>query len=664
MIVRDEAAVLARCIESVRAVIDRWMVCDTGSEDATPQLVDELLGDLPGSLVHHPWVDFGHNRTLLMEAATGSADLLLLLDADMTLEVTSPVGPLDPEVDAWLVRHAGDLSYAVPRLVRGDRRWWFEGATHEHLAGDGPVVQRPLPGLVVHHHADGGRRAEKFERDRRLLEEAVAEDPTDARAWFYLGQTLRDLGLVDEALDAYRRRAELGGWDEEIAYSLLQIGLLLAPTEPAQAAEALHAAHEARPGRPEPLHALAHLHRSAGRHRTARHFAEAGLALPASDDLLFVHREVERWGLRFERSIAAYWTGDVEQALLDTDAVLAVDDLPAEIAEHAVRNREHCLDRLVDHTRPARPALPRLGTLVAGVRHARIEVPREPAWPLCNPSIAADPAGGFRVAVRMVSYELGDHGDYRTFAGTEGHRTVNLSLHLASDLTPGPVHVITDPDAAEAVPTSPFPGLHDLRLVHHEGRWWGFAHVRNRSASARCQMVVVEVDGQPDARATILDSPFHDRHEKNWMPAILDGRLLAVHSCGPETLVLEIDPSGGTTSILLRHRAHPLLSPWRGGSQLLPRRDGPGQLAVVHDVIWVDGQRIYRHRLVAFDAALRPTHATPWWTFEGDDIEFAAGLAWRDDDLLISYGVHDREAALAVVPAGHLLERLEPLPLP
>ncbi|MGV3759303.1 MAG: glycosyltransferase, partial [Actinomycetota bacterium] len=600
MIVRDESLVLERCVASARDVIDRWVICDTGSEDGTPDLVEVLLGDLPGELLHHPWVHFGHNRTLLMQAAAGTADLLLLLDADMTLQVSEPVGPLDPEVDAWLVRHAGDLSYHVPRLVRGDRRWRFEGATHEHLAGDGPVVQRPLPGLVVHHHADGGRRAEKFERDRRLLEAAVAEDPSDARAWFYLGQTLRDLGLVDEAVAAYRRRAELGGWDEEVAYSLLQIGLLLAPTEPAHAAEALHAAHEVRPGRPEPLHALARLHRCAGRHRSAWLFADAGLSLPPSDDLLFVHREVERWGLRFERSIAAYWTGDVEQALLDSDTVLATTDVPAEIVEHAARNRQHCLDRLADRTRPARPPLARLDELVPGVRQARIDVPLEPAWPLCNPTLAADPDGGYRVGVRSVSYVMDEHGQYRSVDGAPTIRTVNVALHLDDDLRPGPAAVLEDPcTQAPEHPDAVVLGHEDLRLVHHDGRWWGLATVRHRRPDHRCQMALVEVDDGTLTRSRVLDGPEPEQHQKNWIPFVDEGRLGAVYACGPETVVLAIDTDRATAEVAARHPAHPLLTPWRGGRPLLPRRDAPGHLARVHDEIWGGGQRIYRHRLVA-----------------------------------------------------------------
>ena len=122
MIVRDEAAVIERCLRSLRPLIDAWTICDTGSHDATPEIVERVLADVPGELHRRPWQDFGHDRGELLELAADSADYLLLVDADMTLEWRGPLICLT--ADAYLLRHRGDPEYAVPRLVRTDRRWW------------------------------------------------------------------------------------------------------------------------------------------------------------------------------------------------------------------------------------------------------------------------------------------------------------------------------------------------------------------------------------------------------------------------------------------------------------------------------------------------------------------------------------------------------------
>src|SRR5919108_4103124 len=59
MIVRDEAAVIERCLASVRPHIDAWVICDTGSVDDTPDRVRSALAGIPRRLHHRPLIDFG-----------------------------------------------------------------------------------------------------------------------------------------------------------------------------------------------------------------------------------------------------------------------------------------------------------------------------------------------------------------------------------------------------------------------------------------------------------------------------------------------------------------------------------------------------------------------------------------------------------------------------
>ena len=87
MIVKDEADTIAPTLRSCRELIDYWVICDTGSTDGTPALVRQELEGVPGELHDDVWVDFGHNRTRLMERARGRSEYLLLLDADETIEL-------------------------------------------------------------------------------------------------------------------------------------------------------------------------------------------------------------------------------------------------------------------------------------------------------------------------------------------------------------------------------------------------------------------------------------------------------------------------------------------------------------------------------------------------------------------------------------------------
>ncbi|MCN9241533.1 glycosyltransferase [Streptomyces sp. RY43-2] len=342
MIVKNEAAVIERCLDSVRELIDTWVISDTGSSDGTQDLIRKALDGIPGELVEEPWRDFGHNRTLNIQHAQGKADYLLLVDADMVVEADGVLPPLD--ADAYMLRHAGETEYRIKRLVRGDIRWRYEGVTHEYLTADRDHRTEDLDTLVIVHHADGGSRADKFTRDARLLMADLQRDPHNSRTVFYLAQTMRDLGETAKAIELYERRTTMGGWEEEIYYSLFQSGALRAdqgdwPT----AMDTLLRAWEARPQRLEAAYELVTRLRRFGRHHTAHTLARAGLDRPVPGDWLFVQPWVYEWGLLFEYSITAYWTGNHSASIAACDQLLALDALPDRYRQQTLTNRRFSL---------------------------------------------------------------------------------------------------------------------------------------------------------------------------------------------------------------------------------------------------------------------------------------------------------------------------------
>jgi tetratricopeptide (TPR) repeat protein len=281
-----------------------------------------------------------------MQRAYGKADYLLLIDADMTVShENSDFHALT--ADSYLLRHEETPEYWIKRLVRGDRRWRFVGATHEFITSNGTERTEKLDGIRIHHHADGGTRHEKFDRDRALLSGELERNPHDTRAVFYLAQTYRDLDRLDEAIELCRRRTSMGGWDEEVFYSQYQVGVLSERAgDHAGAVAALLEAWGIRPSRAEPLYELAWMLRARRLNEPAHMIAQRGIGIPVPDDTLFVHRWVYEWGLWFEYSIAAYWTGHHRAALDACDRLLAMSLLPPAYREQTKANRAYCVSAL------------------------------------------------------------------------------------------------------------------------------------------------------------------------------------------------------------------------------------------------------------------------------------------------------------------------------
>src|SRR3954467_13946302 len=87
MIVKNEAPVIGRCLDSVLPFIDRWVIVDTGSTDDTRALVQHHLRSQPGELHERPWKNFGHNRNEAFQLAAPQADYLFFIDADERLSL-------------------------------------------------------------------------------------------------------------------------------------------------------------------------------------------------------------------------------------------------------------------------------------------------------------------------------------------------------------------------------------------------------------------------------------------------------------------------------------------------------------------------------------------------------------------------------------------------
>ncbi|GIE85515.1 glycosyltransferase [Actinoplanes regularis] len=204
LIVKDEAAMLPACLESLAGVVDEIHVHDTGSIDRTP-----AVAALYGAIVTHgSWHDdFSAARN---EARQGCpATWILAVDADH--RVTADPGALRRllaavTAEALLVHvdgahHAGPHTQLEARLYRPDSVSWT-GRVHERLVG--PDSSAPVQGAVpvstlrLHHlghatYADRIRRASRnIALGKLTLDELAAQGTAADRQ--QIARTLLDLG--------------------------------------------------------------------------------------------------------------------------------------------------------------------------------------------------------------------------------------------------------------------------------------------------------------------------------------------------------------------------------------------------------------------------------------------------------------------------------------
>lgn len=222
MIVRNEARCLARCLDSVRPWVDRMIVVDTGSTDATRDIAAAA-----GAEVHQiAWPNsfaLARNHALSLS----NADWNLVIDADERIETGGELlrawaGTARAVLGTVCVHSAFDVERGtaesqvaqgwITRLLpRGAR---FEGRVHEQVAGMLPRIR-----LGLHLSHDGYRDAQldrKRDRNRPLLLADLEDRPGDPYILYQLGRDAEmrgdPAGASTYYADALAQAPLNGGW--------------------------------------------------------------------------------------------------------------------------------------------------------------------------------------------------------------------------------------------------------------------------------------------------------------------------------------------------------------------------------------------------------------------------------------------------------------------
>jgi len=241
IIVKNEARVIERMLNTVWPILDYYVVVDTGSTDGTQDIVRKFFEEkgIPGEVIDHKWVSFEDARNRALNAVKDKADFGFWIDADETLEIS-------PDTNVQLMKrrmggfdganvkvHYGGQNYFRMQFFSTKKAWRWYGPIHEVLVSDEPVNVAVVDGLIVRVNPDGNSwtsqtSQQKYEDHAKVLEEYVKNDPKrDPRWLFYLAQSYRDAGTpenAEKALHWYRERVKVNtGFWEEVYYSQLMV---------------------------------------------------------------------------------------------------------------------------------------------------------------------------------------------------------------------------------------------------------------------------------------------------------------------------------------------------------------------------------------------------------------------------------------------------------
>lgn len=342
LIIRNEAANLERCLQSIRLHVDEICVLDTGSDDGSDEIAQRFAdkferwtgcNDDQGRIQ-----DFSAARNRNLAQATG--DAVLWLDGDDELvggehlrKVASeaPRGPSGAftvlaayEYDQDSAGRCTTLQWRE-RIVGPPGQYEWRGPVHEGLlgkAGCEPSNVQTDAFRVIHRRRQVGKAYDP-ERNLRILRAWFAKHgEADARLMHYYGSELLLNRHIGEALYWFRRHIAVAPWSDERALSLMHIARVQLAFGDASAAAETALQATAVKSWPEPLWLLGQAFCMLAEQgidpdyniKRGSHFLERGMSIGAAPTLLMTDPTARYEALAW-LSAARAKLGDLEGAL-------------------------------------------------------------------------------------------------------------------------------------------------------------------------------------------------------------------------------------------------------------------------------------------------------------------------------------------------------------
>lgn len=644
MIVKNETRIITRLLDSINPIFDTFCICDTGSDDGTPEIIEKWMSEnnKKGFLIHEPFRNFGYNRThCIMEAkkyisnGTLEGDYFLLLDADMKLVFSEKFNKELLQANAYsIIQKSPALNYYNVRFIKTSCQTTSMGVTHEYYdIQEGGVEKLDETFIYIDDIGDGGAKGNKAVRDLALLTGGINDTSTPdglrSRYYFYRANTYFDTYQDDKAIDDYKTRIKMGGWVEEVWYSKYRIGQIFCRKGNFdQAAIAFLEAYQHYPKRAESLYELVKIYRIRGLQNVAYMFYNTAKQIPyPKDDVLFINRNVYEFLLDYELSIIGYY---VNHPGVDKLIIKLVNKTKNILDDFLKNYKFYCKNiqcqKVIDFTD---------NTLFDGFSSS-------------TPCIIEN-GSDFLLITRHHNYKINDDGSY-----SNGDKiTSNYSITITDKLLNKKSTVkISEPPLTNLK----YIGIEDVKFFNFNGEIRFMGTVQNPET-----MHLAIAFGKRSVNASTsalkykcIASPNNRGCEKNWAFFSEDDTTLKIvyewnnfqtytvddnHLVNPQT--------SQSTPDFFKHL--------RGSSN--GYKSGECIWFVCH-LVSFEHRRLYYHVIVIYNYKTGKFSYTVPFKFEGFPVEYALGIVVKDKTVLLSYSTNDNTSKVAVIEKTEICKML------
>jgi glycosyltransferase involved in cell wall biosynthesis len=346
-IMKNEAHVITRMLNSIRPIVDIICLVDTGSTDNSIEVVKNWgeQNKIETHVFERAFDNFENSRNysiqMAREVTAGRGDDFwgFWLDADEMIEILPNFSKNNINKDLYMFNtYINVMKYTRNECYKLDKPFRFYGPVHEFIVCDDKNITSGLmDGLNVRVQMDGGswkgNIPEKYKSHAHVLEKYIDANRQDPRWIFYTAQSYHDSACVPDnreeneerlrrSMKYYKERiSRADGYPEEIFYSQFRVGTIMRVLEMpfSQTLNELMKAYSMDPLRAEPIKAIIDNYLSVGEWHNAYLFSKFAKVNfhgknPYPQRLLFVDEALYIWKILEVHAAASFYTGRRDEA--------------------------------------------------------------------------------------------------------------------------------------------------------------------------------------------------------------------------------------------------------------------------------------------------------------------------------------------------------------
>ena len=642
MIVKNESKIITRLFDSVISIIDCYCICDTGSTDNTIEIIENYFKskNIPGKVISEPFKNFCHNRNFALKSCIGMSDYLLLLDADMILEVKKFNKNLLQIASSFSILQGNDsFYYQNLRIIKNNGEYKYNGVTHEYIdtPSNNSIYNIEKDSLFIRDVGDGGSKQDKFERDISLLLDGIKDEPNNIRYYFYLANSYHDCGRFGEAINVYKKRIELQGWNQEVWYSYYRIGLCF--KNMGKIEEAIYywlKGYNYYNERLENIYEIIQHYRITSQHKLAEIFyKEARKILDLNknrDCYLFLHEDIYSSKIYYEYTIIA--------------AYLGIFDINYEVVKVLNYSRDRIeINNMLTNMKFYKNKLePSFNMIIDNT--IQINIKNEPTTFYSSSSclIPNKLGTGYQMNIRYVNYYIDNNGGYLNC----DKYIISINKYIEFDHQ---MNVTCEKIMELKFDDRRYIGVEDVRIFNdiettdllfigtgfHKSEKIGI--VSGKYDIENCTMNYDEINANFNNSSC----------EKNWVFVNYKESTHIVYDWYP-LRICKINQFAHDLSLVEKREMPFIFSYIRGSSSGFTylNKNGGKEIWFVTHMVSYESPRQYYHLIVVFDNSMNLLRYSAPFKFEDSPIEYCLSILVEDERVLINYSTWDRTTRIGV----------------